>query len=751
MLIRRSLVSAFCLLMFGSESLLGQESNPFSAWDRQQPKNGTLRTSQKAPRSDVTYFSPNSEEAESTISAEVTADQKSYVPMRERSGSQLGKSAAKAAKTPAKPVANSAKPTKMPAAIAVTASETKSPGALKLPIPKAKSLHSEDELGWSTDPASAAPAGKSPATARSTSKAHSTKDAGVKHAAFQAVNPSKKGGAVSQVRQQSDESSAETAEDNPFAEFVGSSHKSEETFDSKFAVPDTAAQAEEEEKAEALFGNKPAPKKPAPKAGPATAAPVKQQGPATPPKPAAAKPIAASKEEDGPQSPGVTVQWVRHGEFNVGQECDVDLIVQNTSRAVVRSVMTEAVIPDEVEVVEAVPGPMAGTETPTWTFGELQPGETRKVAMKLIPVQRGDVRLDAIVRLTGYSSSAFTVQEPMIGVAMTGPEKAEVGQQIAYVVRVSNPGTGIASNVVIQAAIPEGLEHRSGSLLSIEIGTLNPGESRQAKLNLTAIKGGAQDIAVRAIADGGLNEETLAAVSIAEPQLSIAISGPTEQMAGRVSDFTMTVSSQGNVQSSNVRAKYRIPEGLEFVSADRGGKYNKESHSIEWFVGNLQPSEASEFQLSLRATEAGEMKHQAGVISEHDQVTMCDYATTVEGIAVLDMKIVASDNDLKKGDEVTWKVRISNSGSRAASNVGMSCELPSGMQLVSADGPAEHIAENGIMVFRSMPSINEGEDAVFTITARCVREGHSRLRLRVASESISEPLIGEESATVVDR
>ena len=188
---------------------------------------------------------------------------------------------------------------------------------------------------------------------------------------------------------------------------------------------------------------------------------------------------ATSGENSGPQSPGVTVQWVKHGGFNVGQECDVELVVKNTSQTIVRSVMAEAVIPPNVEVVEARPAAVEGSEMPTWTFGELQPGQSRSVMLKVIPQTRGDVQLDAYVRLTGTASSQFAVQEPMIGVVVSGPENVEIGQQVGYIVRVSNPGTGLANNVVIQAAVPEGLEHRNGSLLTIEIGTLNPGESRQ--------------------------------------------------------------------------------------------------------------------------------------------------------------------------------------------------------------------------------------------------------------------------------
>ena len=87
----------------------------------------------------------------------------------------------------------------------------------------------------------------------------------------------------------------------------------------------------------------------------------------------------ASTTPSGPQTPMVTLQWVYHGDFNVGQECRCDLIVENTGQSSVRNVVTEAVVPDGVEVVNSVPVPTTTAGSATWSFGELKPGQSRKV------------------------------------------------------------------------------------------------------------------------------------------------------------------------------------------------------------------------------------------------------------------------------------------------------------------------------------------------------------------------------------
>jgi uncharacterized repeat protein (TIGR01451 family) len=691
--IRKSLAGFLALMVLGSSGIARSQDDPFAEWDRLNPRKPA--TTSRATKKTTMYFAPSSG---------VVAEQ---AGTRTEAGGETGSAtaAAAAARKPAIPLRER---------IAARPADTNS------------------------STAATAPAGNSNIKPAVATQADEVSTSNVTRATYERQPDERP-----PIRQVSGRPEQDT-----FDEFLKAGGGS--------AVEASAGAPEDEfESGEPLLLKRRA-------AGTAPTAAARPSPAQASSKSTAVKPVSgevrtamaekpAAGEQTGPQSPGVTVQWVRKSSFNVGQECDVELVVENSSRAVVRSVMTEAAIPEGVEVIDATPAPMAGADAPSWTFGELQPGETRTVALKLKPTQRGDVRLDAFVRLTGYSSSEFAVEEPMIGVSVAGPESVEVGEQAGYVVRVSNPGTGIASNVVIQAAIPEGLEHRGGSLLTIDIGTLNPGESRQARLSLTATKGGAHELAVRALADGGLSDQSSASVAVAEPQLHIDMNGPSEHVAGRTADYSLTVTNTGKVPSANVRAKYRIPEGYEFVSADRGGKYAEADHSIEWFVGTVQPGEDSGFTVTLKAVGAGELLHQAGVISEHGRVTMCDLVTEVQGTAALDLKLVADSKSPRVGEEVQYSVTIRNTGSRAANSVGLSCELPSGLELIDASGPSEHIAENGVMVFRSVKSIEPGESAEFTIKARCTREGSLRLRLRVASESITEPLIGEEALSVSAR
>lgn len=453
---------------------------------------------------------------------------------------------------------------------------------------------------------------------------------------------------------------------------------------------------------------------------------------------------------EGNQAPGISLEWISRGEFNIGRETALELQVRNTGKSAVSGVIAQVSAPPDCDFSEITPRPRNVDGQMSWEMGELKPGEQRSITFRFTPNTPGDARMTAAVQITSSSAYTFSILEPKLELALEGPANAEVGQAAGYLMRVSNPGTGTAENVVIRAKIPEGLEHRSGNILQIEIGTLNPGESRQAKLNLSTVLGGVFDLDVRAEADGGLIHTASAEITVSEPKLLAEIRGPAQETTGRTSDYRLQISNSGNIPSVNVRAHYRVPDGFEFVSANRGGRFSKADSSIEWFVGTLQPDETSEFQLTLKALRTGAATHQAGAISELGQVTTCEHSTSVEGTAELALHVDGSAGRLKPGTECIRKIRITNSGTQAAKGVGISCELPAGLELLEVSGPSEYIAENGVLVFRSLPEIASGSDAVYAIRLKCLRAGDHRLRLRIASSSLSEPLIGEETVRVTE-
>ena len=282
------------------------------------------------------------------------------------------------------------------------------------------------------------------------------------------------------------------------------------------------------------------------------------------------------------EAPHVRVDWRRSGDINVGQECKLELLVTNTGQAPAANVAVDAHFPPTVRLTGTTPEPASADSFVTWNFPSLDSGEERRIEITLIPSQRGDLTANANVRFTTASTSVFDVQEPLLDIAMKGPAKAMIGEPAPYVVTVTNPGTGVAHDVIVEAAIPAGLEHARGKRLKMQLGSLSPGETRSVRLSLAAVAGGDQKIQVEARA-GQLRKQSSATISVLAPQLQLAVDGPGLRYVGRDARYKLTVTNAGDATTNNVRAMYAVPKGFQFKDASRGGHYDEATRTISWF------------------------------------------------------------------------------------------------------------------------------------------------------------------------
>ncbi|MHC4879466.1 MAG: hypothetical protein ACYTGL_23675 [Planctomycetota bacterium] len=512
-----------------------------------------------------------------------------------------------------------------------------------------------------------------------------------------------------------------------------------------FAKPATQAEVVQQ-----VSGTAPA----APELGTATPfqSPEAQQG-FRPTAPLRTQPLPATTPEVSQQSiltnlssgqPQVTIEWHKVGDISVGQESNVELIVTNNGEATAADVAVEAWFPASVRLTKASPQPVSAQRSVTWKFAKLDSGEEQRIAISLIPSRRGELAANANVRFTAAATRLFTVEEPMIKLAMQGPQQVMIGELAPHVVTITNPGTGVAHNVVIEVKVPRGLEHARGERLKMEVGSLNPSESRSVRLSLTAVAGGEHAVQVEARAGAELREVAASKINVLAPSLQLAVAGPSFRYVGRDAQYRVAVRNNGQATTSNVRSTYQVPEGFDFLSAGRGGKFDPATRTVSWFVGSVQPDETVEMSLRLKPVAAGEFVHLAKVVSEHGAAVESRTETKIEGTASIVLEVADLDDPVEIGRETAYEIRVSNEGSKAASNVGLSIELPNGMTLVDAKGPSQHIAESGLVVFRSLPALPPGKTAVFMVHITGSQEGNQRIRARLVSDSIQEPLTEEE-------
>lgn len=445
----------------------------------------------------------------------------------------------------------------------------------------------------------------------------------------------------------------------------------------------------------------------------------------------------------GPQQPAFHISWVKPAEINVGQEMTCALKVKNTGASTAYNVDVKVTLPGSAKVTSFQPAP-SNAAASSWSFDEIKAGEERTIEVTMLPSRHGEVHASADVRFSTRAVSLLTVLNPMLQVDIAGPEQVLVGEPASQTITISNPGTGIARNVKVKAVIPKGLEHARGEQLVMDVGSLNPGETRTIRLAMTAVDGGAHTLALFANADGDLAAETTSAVRVVAPLVEASITGPGLRYLGRTASYKVSVKNAGTVPSNNVRVLQKVPTGYEFVSADRGVKYDKATRILSWFIGRMEAGKTTEMHVELKAQQIGDFTHYVRATTEQGAQADAQLTTSIDGTPELVLDIRDLDDPVEVGVETAYEVVVKNEGTTPATNVSIACQLPAAMELLSATGPTQHQAEAGSVSFSPIAGINPGQSVKYLLKVRGLEQSNVRLRVQLTSDASPEPLTYEE-------
>jgi uncharacterized repeat protein (TIGR01451 family) len=472
----------------------------------------------------------------------------------------------------------------------------------------------------------------------------------------------------------------------------------------------------------------------------APAAPTPAPAPAPTAAASLAAPVTTAGSLDAAQAPAVCVQWVKKSPIVVGQECLCDLVVKNTGKTPARDLLVDAYFPATVRLTHADPMPSDNQDHVTWTFAALGGSEEHVIHIKLVPSRRGELATTASVRFSSAATNTFSVEEPLLALALRGPKELMVGDPATQTITVHNPGTGVAHNVSIEAHLSKGLEAPRGEQLVIHVGALSPGESRVVRLPLIALAGGEQEVTIHASAENDLHRELAAKIHVVAPSLKVAVDGPSFRYVGRKAHYVLTVTNDGGAPLNNIHVTHVIPEGFHFVRADRGGEFDDGSRTVTWNIEHLDVQQTTPVKLELVSTQIGKGVHTVAAVAEQGARSEQKLETVVDGVASLAVEIVKQADPVEVGVETGYEIHIRNDGSKAATNVAVACDVPSVLEVLRTEG-ATSVAETGGQVsFQPLPFLDPGKAAIYRVHVRARAEGSHRFAVRLTADSIKEPL-----------
>jgi uncharacterized repeat protein (TIGR01451 family) len=451
---------------------------------------------------------------------------------------------------------------------------------------------------------------------------------------------------------------------------------------------------------------------------------------------------------EGPQKPALTIQKFAPPEIQVGKPAKFAVQVRNIGGQVAENVVILDQVPAGTRLVSTTPTAEADGSQLVWQLGKLSVGEERTVEMQLMPVAEGEVGSVATVSYSAQASAKSRCTMPQLAIRMTAPSEVMIGAEQRVKIELRNPGTGDATGVMLFENVPQNVKHAAGPTLEFEIGTLRAGETRELELVLTAEKAGKVVNILSAKADGNLQVQQQVEFEVIAPALTVAVNGPERRYLERPATYEVSVENPGTATAHDVQLVTKLPKGMQFVRANNMGEYDAATHAVYWSLAELPQGETGTVEVVAMPIEIGPQTLQVEGRAQQGLTDQAQQQIQIEGIAAIMFEVRDLEDPIEVGGETGYEIRVVNQGTKAATNLRVSINLPPGMQVVSAEGETQHKAQAGGIAFEPLAQLAPKADTVFRVKVQGVQPGDQRVTVEVNTDDLGQPIRREESTRV---
>lgn len=350
-----------------------------------------------------------------------------------------------------------------------------------------------------------------------------------------------------------------------------------------------------------------------------------------------------------------------------------------------------------------------------------------------------------VARKTWVRPAALTME-------MQAPAQILICDPLPYRILVTNRGGMPARNVRILNELPEGLvaivDGREVRAVQATIDTLAPGQSREVPFQARALRLGTINNRAVALGEGSVvMAEAQAQTLVNKPVLEVAMNAPQNRFIGRPLPYQVRIANTGDVPATEVRAVVTLPPGVRFQSAAQNGTHS--GNNVTWNIGRLEPGQVVTLDMLASPTREGE--HPASVsVTAYCADGAAQTVTVAEGIPALLLELIDIEDPIEVGATTTYRVTITNQGSKIATGTGLRAAIPESQQFVSAEGPAPHAVDGRTVTFAPLPNLPIGGRAVYNIVVRGIAPADSRFAVRMTSEVLNTPVDAEESTRIYE-
>lgn len=334
---------------------------------------------------------------------------------------------------------------------------------------------------------------------------------------------------------------------------------------------------------------------------------------------------------------------------------------------------------------------------------------------------------------------------PEITLEKSCPPEVMICDPITYSIVVRNTGDLRATHVKITDRLPAGLStEQGGNAVSINVGELDPGKSRQFTFSARASKTGSYSNTSVATADDGLRVEASAHVVVGKPALVVSKKGPSKRFLGRPAEFEVTVSNTGDAPARNtVLVDY--PDGGKITEVSDGGR--SAGGQASWTLGTIEPGASRTVHVTVKPTRIGTLRNTATATAYCAEAS-ATAELSVKGIPAILLEVVDVDDPIEVGENEHYVISVTNQGSAEGTNIKIVCTLPAEEDFVSSDGPTNSNVRGKTVTFEPLASLAPHAKATYRVVVKGNKEGDVRFKVSLTSDQMTSPAEETESTHI---
>jgi uncharacterized repeat protein (TIGR01451 family) len=441
----------------------------------------------------------------------------------------------------------------------------------------------------------------------------------------------------------------------------------------------------------------------------------------------------------------------------VNQDIPYTIAITNGGQVEAQPMTVRSVLPAGMDFVSSDPRATIESNQLIWTLGPLPGGAVHRINMVLRARALGTVTVAAsVVTVEGFREEKSVAtqitppQVPQLNVEMSDAPTAVVGVPFAYQIRVTNPGTGPASNVLLSAAFDPNLQEpvAKANPLEVSLGTVMAGESRTIPLNLVALRPGRLVTRIVATANGDLRSEAQRTITAQAARLVISKIGPKARYVGQVITWDISVGNPTDVPLTNVVVHDELASELTFLSATELGQFL--NGQVVWKLDRLAAGERKLLQISARCLRIGKVTNVAVVTADPNLQESAEASLDIRGLPAFALEVTKVGDPVVVGGRVTYKIGVTNTGTLRANGVEITALVPKEMKVVNTDGPSQATLMGGKVFFAKVDSLQPRQTFNYVVEAQALQVGDVRFTVELRDAAQGDvPVVKEVSTNIV--